>query len=91
MNQLFFNTSECECFEILKMISGIGGKYYFSRSNSHVRKGTTFVFCAICFNSTGELLCLQGSQPDFGISVWKWREGEANKPRSCGQVLLLVL
>ena len=54
----------------------ISGQYYFSRFNSRVRKGTTFVFCAICFNSTGELLCLQGSQPDFGISVWKWREGE---------------
>ena len=73
MNQLLFNTNECDCFHILKIISG---KYYFSRSNSRVRKGTTFVFCAICFNSTGELLCLQGSQPDFGISVWKWREGK---------------
>ena len=39
------------------------------------RKGTTFLFCAICFNSSGEYLCLQGSQPDFCISVWKWREG----------------
>ena len=52
-------------------------KQYFCciYKSGFLRKGTTFVFCAICFNSSGEFLCLQGSQPDFGISVWKWREG----------------
>ena len=40
-----------------------------------IRRGTTFLFCAVAFNSTGELLCLQGSSPDYGISVWRWKEG----------------
>ena len=38
------------------------------------RRGTTASFAAICFNSTGELLCLQGAGPDYCLSVWRWRE-----------------
>lgn len=41
-----------------------------------LKNGTTKEFSKVDYSVDGELLCSQGEDPDFTITIWDWKKGE---------------